>query len=702
MTKIKRTAFSILSLLLLLLTSQMQAQTVVSLTSGTGHPGDEVEVNVALTGVASVTALQLHIPLGSALTYVEGSAKLSTDLATNNHELSVSQSDETLKILVHSIPLKTFKAASGALLSFKLQLGSEPGTYDLIPTPVLSDVQGKTVKCNVSKGQMTVLSPKIQLSTNTIHFGRVPIRGTYTENIVVTNIGNEPLEVKTANCSLAHISVGTLPFTLAAGAKQPLTVTYAPTQYGKEEGTITLTSNAANGNQRIDFDAEPYSVNILSVSDANGKSDEEVTIHVNLQNMEQIVAAQGSIKLPEGVTYVEESAQLNASRANGHQLSATSTNGLLSFYVHSANNTALKGVEGELLTFRLKIGSTGGSYQLTLSDVILSNIEGKDMTSSTEGATLRIAAPQIACANELDFGKVSIEEGVATRAFTIRNTGEKALSISRVEFSSPEFSLTTTLEALNAQLSTQNSADLMISYKPNGEQQLETMIQIYSNDPDNRMIVVALKAQSYHPNSLSLSGKHTNEPAGGYEVTVNLQNTLPIVALQFDIHWIAEMTTTQDQLALSLRASDHQITLYHVDATTYRVFIYSNTNAAIAAGEGPLLSIIYNKESEVQIEQTIIQIDNVILSTLEEKNRASTMTASMVVKAQEPDEPEGLLGDANGDGIVTVTDVVCVVEYIQGRQPAGFNKKLADVTQDGDITVSDIAGIINIIMKKEE
>ena len=79
MTKIKRTAFSILSLLLLLLTSQMQAQTVVSLTSGTGHPGDEVEVNVALTGVASVTALQLHIPLGSALTYVEGSAKLSTD-----------------------------------------------------------------------------------------------------------------------------------------------------------------------------------------------------------------------------------------------------------------------------------------------------------------------------------------------------------------------------------------------------------------------------------------------------------------------------------------------------------------------------------------------------------------------------------------------------------------------------------------------
>ena len=89
MTQIKRYEFSILSLLLLLLTNQMHAQTVVSLTSGTGHPGDEVEVDVALTGVASVTALQLHIPLGTSLSYVAESAKLSTDLATDSHVLSV-------------------------------------------------------------------------------------------------------------------------------------------------------------------------------------------------------------------------------------------------------------------------------------------------------------------------------------------------------------------------------------------------------------------------------------------------------------------------------------------------------------------------------------------------------------------------------------------------------------------------------------
>ena len=691
MTQIKRYEFSILGLLLLLLTNQMHAQTVVSLTSGSGHTGDEVEVDVTLTGVASVTALQLHIPLGTSLSYVNGSAKLNMDLATDSHELSVSQSGDLLKIYVHSISLKTFKASSGSLLSFKLLLGKEPGTYDLTPAPILSNPLGTTVDCTVNKGQMTILGPRIQLSTNAVHFGHVPIRGTYKENIVITNTGNEPLVVNEANCSLSQINIGTLPITLAADGQQQLTITYTPTQYGEEHGTIQLISNALNGNQRIDVDAEPYSVNSLSMGNVSGKSDDEVTVHVTLQNMESIVAAQGTVKLPEGVTYVEGSALINTSRINGHQLSVTANNGQLSFYIHSSANAALKGSEGELFTFRLRLGSKGGTYQLTLSDVILSNIEGMDMTSSYESSTLRIAAPRLECADKLDFGDVPMEE-VATRAFTITNTGETTLAISRIDFSNPEFSLATSLETLNSQLSTHNSCDLMVCYEPDGEQQLETLMQIYSNDPDSRMTVVAIKAHSYPTNSLSLSGMD-DELTGGYAVTINMKNSSPIVAMQFDIHWIDGMATESSMLQLLSRLSNHQVALTKVDATTYRVFIYSTSNAAITSGEGPLLSIIYNKVSEqVLYKPSTIRIDNVILSTREEQDRASFITASMKV------EVDGLLGDANNDGNITVTDIVSIVEYLQGRQQSAFVKALADVNQDGEITITDIVGIIELIM----
>ena len=685
-------------LLLLLLPSFIQAQTVVSLTSGTGHPGDEVEVDVALTEVASITALQLHIPLGTSLNYVEGSAKFGTALVTANHQLSVSQSGETLKIYVHSMPLTTFKATSGTLLSFKLLLGNEPGTYDLTPIPVLSTAQGTPVICDVSSGKMTILSPKVQLSTDAIHFGRVPIRGTYTENIVVKNIGNEPLTINSSNyqCSSENSQLSIVncqfPLTLAAGGQQPLTVSYAPTQYGKEDGTILLTTNAINGNPLITFDAEPYSVNILSLNDVSGKSDDEVTVYTYLQNMEPIVAAQCCIALPAGVTYVEGSAQLNASRANGHQLSTNASNGQVSFYVHSDGNAALKGSEGELFTFRLKLGGIGGTYQLALSDVILSNKVGMDMTSSTEDATLRIAAPRISCADELNYGKVPMEE-VATRTFTIRNTGESTLTISSVEFSNPEFSLASSLSTINSQLSALNSCELSISYVPDGEQQLEGTMQVYSNDPDRRMTIVALKAQSYPSNSLSINARQTDDESGSYDVTINMQNSSPIVALQFDVHWVEGMTTNESLLKLSSRTTNHQVALTKVDDKTYRVFIYSNTNAPIVAGEGSLLSILYNKVSEqVLYEPTTILIDNVILSTLEEQNRASSITASLAIEA------DGLRGDANGDGRVTVTDVVSIVEYLQGRQPTAFVKTLADVNQDGEITITDIVGVINLIM----
>ncbi len=57
----------------------------------------------------------------------------------------------------------------------------------------------------------------------------------------------------------------------------------------------------------------------------------------------------------------------------------------------------------------------------------------------------------------------------------------------------------------------------------------------------------------------------------------------------------------------------------------------------------------------------------------------------------------GILGDANGDGLVNVGDVSAIVSYIMFQNPQPFYFKNADVNGDGIINVGDVSGTILII-----
>ena len=56
-------------------------------------------------------------------------------------------------------------------------------------------------------------------------------------------------------------------------------------------------------------------------------------------------------------------------------------------------------------------------------------------------------------------------------------------------------------------------------------------------------------------------------------------------------------------------------------------------------------------------------------------------------------------GDANGDGVVNVTDIMAVANYILKIQMQTFVEAAADVNGDSSVNVTDIMGIANIILK---
>ncbi len=89
----------------------------------------------------------------------------------------------------------------------------------------------------------------------------------------------------------------------------------------------------------------------------------------------------------------------------------------------------------------------------------------------------------------------------------------------------------------------------------------------------------------------------------------------------------------------------------------------------------------YNKENMKQWLQT----------------RAEYVFANL--EAYDIDEPQPIeLGDVNGDGVISVSDVICVVNYILGNVNEHFIFSQADADGSGRLTVSDVVQVVSLVL----
>lgn len=68
----------------------------------------------------------------------------------------------------------------------------------------------------------------------------------------------------------------------------------------------------------------------------------------------------------------------------------------------------------------------------------------------------------------------------------------------------------------------------------------------------------------------------------------------------------------------------------------------------------------------------------------------------------EMENEEAASGDANGDGIVSITDAIAVVNYILGNASDDFVFEAADMNGDGFVTITDVVHVVNIILEDNE
>lgn len=137
-----------------------------------------------------------------------------------------------------------------------------------------------------------------------------------------------------------------------------------------------------------------------------------------------------------------------------------------------------------------------------------------------------------------------------------------------------------------------------------------------------------------------------------------------------------------------------QLTVELLDAATntYRFISFSLSNGVIEGTEGSILSLELQAAENIEDGEYEARIKDVNFTSADgHGNTLSDATFKIKINSV-------ILGDANGDGTVNVTDIVETVNYILNKPSAAFIYAAADVNQDGTVNVTDIVCTVTIIM----
>ena len=664
----------LLYIALLVYGTKVFANNVITLSSVRGNAGEEVVVGICLSNSSQVSSLQLNIPLGDNISYVEGSGQLTS--RCGSHSLKMAVKDDILNVVIYSISMASFTGTNGNLATFKLKLGNQPDDISLTPSmSLLADANGDNVSHNTESATVTVINAKAQYSITLINFGKVPIRNSSVD------FSDESL----------FSAVNTFPITIKPNSAINLNIKCSPLEVGSIEETMTVNCNGSSLQNTIKLAAQAYCVNELRVQPVSGFTDEEVIISLTMNNMDAINGFQMEFKMPSSLQYIDGSFILSA-RKQDHQISASLADGTLRAIAYSNSNKPFIGNDGEVASFRVKLVGRDNVY-LNPSKVVLSttvNNSSQDVSSGYNGATISIKSPLMYTESSLDLGNVSITESCEV-PFVINNRGSAPLTINRIVFDDTNLSVKETLPLV---IQANQNATVTVSHNGEKDGKITSVMKIYTNDPDQRLKEVNVTGSRFSPNYLmaQVTNSHIGE---NLAIDISLNNYNKIEGLQFDVVYPGEYYTTFDNnYMLGARAEGMSFNINQVDENTLRVFCYFMSCGCVAAGEGKIATIqLAPVNSDIPEGDYVVSLKNIVLGADELSNKYAGKDIENTFHVSKDNY---MLGDANQDKIVSIGDIIAVVNIIAGKV-SGYDLTAADANKDGKVSIGDIITIVNMI-----
>lgn len=174
-------------------------------------------------------------------------------------------------------------------------------------------------------------------------------------------------------------------------------------------------------------------------------------------------------------------------------------------------------------------------------------------------------------------------------------------------------------------------------------------------------------------------------------IPVSMTNALPVTAFQTDVY-LPEGFELLDVVLSSRKSGDHVVMKNAMADGGTRILCYSMSLNPFEGNEGELFYMTVSVPADAAGDYTLMLKKNLLTTATDNTEvRCADSSSNLNVWAY-------ILGDANGDGEVTVTDIVVAANYILGKNPQPFILEAADVNGDGDITVTDVVLIARIVL----
>ena len=588
-----------------------KASNTITMGSASGSPGDTVTVTVTLNNTDNISAMQLQMPLPDNCSLVEGSA--STCTRTQSHSVTAGVKDGILNLLVYSASMAEITGNSGDVMTFQLKLGNQPSMTTLVPAKViLTDTGGHVIEATAGSGTVTVASAKATYSAETIDFGRVPIRGIYTKELTINNVGNAPLTVTDLEFSAPEFTSATvLPLTIEAGSSHTITLQYAPVERGQVNQRLKVICNSSSRLNNIALKATPFAVNELHIDNVSGIADSTVDIHLRMNNMDAITGFQLEFAMPQQLKYVDGSFTLG-NRKTDHQCVASLTNGILRVIAFSPTNKAFTGNEGELASFKVRLDGQYGTDLLPYKAILSATIDGvtQDVLSDKYSGYVNISSPVLSAPRSLNMGRTPVTQD-ATSLLSINNYGSAPLIISRIVFDTIQFSVKDSLPII---IPPNHNKKMTVVYQGQAQRDYRATMQLYCNDPNQRLWNVAVSGNRYAPNFLSLSTPNIYN-GDSLQVNVFLDNYDPINGAQFDISYPKDYFQPTNTITATDRANGLSMQVRQLSDGICRYFVYSLSNASVEAGTGKIFTFTFSPKQDIPLGTYKLRATGIKLGT---------------------------------------------------------------------------------------
>ena len=350
--------------------------------------GQDVTIYVEIDNFQDFTAFQADIILPEEFEYVDGTAVLSDRAVENDHQLEVSEyikdGNNILRLFATSPNNTLFEGKEGVVVQFDLSADiNAPGiAYDLLyEVAIISDADGENIITGANKGVVTVFDN----NTIIIHDAEGLTNETITMELEIDNslpfVGFE-VEVVfddgfvfypgtfelTERAHNSHIfEISELPgedngykifvfspdnevfsdfdgnvATFDVKLPNDPSVPGMPYQAQILKGILANQAGDEISSQTEDADIIVNAVIELALQDTDACSSAPVTIDLNLLNSQVLLAFETRVNVPEGFTYVPNSAVVNTDRVEEHIVDAqfNSDTQVLTVIVFSNNPAA--------------------------------------------------------------------------------------------------------------------------------------------------------------------------------------------------------------------------------------------------------------------------------------------------------------------------------------------------------------------------